>query len=561
MQTPLNQVMNPTDEQRHEMLKNSLATAGRPEDYEYIIQNLSPPPEITEYALPGELRGIKIGIIGGGLAGMSAAFELRKLGADITILEASEGRIGGRVYTYYFDPEGKYFGEFGALRIPASHETTWYYVNLFGLKTYPLTSPEYNNFLYVHNTRLRTTESVEEYLYPKYNLTPQERNTPWSELSRYAAEHKFVNLPPQIRAELIRILPEYSPELLPLMNISLRENYESLGLSQGAIQLISGAEPMNGSVLHISYDEIASREYSLDTRNTFQIKGGNINLPYALYQSFMSDNPPGSNNIRGSMLGSVTYNLGHYVTGIYQSGYRNKVILKYRNTMEVKESADIFDYCICAIPFSTLRNVEIRPYFSNMKMQAIYKLNYIDAQKTFFFCNRRFWEKNTDYGNMAGGISFTDLPIQSIIYPADHNICPDAAACSPEEPGVLAASYNYEQDAARLGGQEEGRRYDIIRQNVEEVHGLPRGYLNSVVERTETLHWFDEPNYVGALALTLPGQKPLFAYENQRPEFHNRVFFAGEHVSAKHGWMQGALYSGKAAANQLAGYFHDSLSV
>jgi monoamine oxidase len=539
------------------MLANSLKNAGRPEDYEYITKLLSPPPDITNIAAPGELRGVKVGIIGGGLAGMAAAFELRKLGADITILEASMDRIGGRVYTYYFDERGDYYGEFGAMRIPASHETTWHYINLFGLHTLPMTSPRRNNFLYVHNTRLRTTESIEEILYPKYALTPQEHNTPWPELNDYAFEYPFLQLPPNIRAELIRILPEYSPEILPIMNISLRQNFEALGLSQGAINLISGLDPASGVLLNISYDEIAHEEYTLDYINTYRIQGGNVNLPFAFYQSFQSVSPPGCHNIPPTALGNVTYKAGHCVTGIYQSDYRNKVVVKYTNNTEGNDVADIFDYVICAIPFSTLRNVEIKPFFSNMKMQAILEFNYIDAQKSLFLCNRRFWERNTDYGNMIGGISFTDLPIESIIYPSDHNLCQGEPSCSPEEPGVLVAAYPLAQNATRLGGMSEPERYEVTRQNVEEVHGLPRGFLTSIVECYKSVHWNCEPHYRGAFAGALPGQKKLFAYEMQQPEFNNRVYFAGEHVSTKHAWIQGALYSGKAAANSLAGNFHN----
>ncbi|MDR2024336.1 MAG: FAD-dependent oxidoreductase [Hungatella sp.] len=134
MAVPLNQVVNPTNEQRHEMIRNSLESAGRPEDYEYIVNLLSPPPDITSYASPGELKGVRIGVIGGGLAGLSAAFELRKLGADITILEANDNRIGGRVY-------------------------------------------------------------------PLYDLTPQERSTPWAELDDYAFLYLMMQLPPDIRGQ------------------------------------------------------------------------------------------------------------------------------------------------------------------------------------------------------------------------------------------------------------------------------------------------------------------------------------------------------------------------
>ncbi len=568
MNTLLNQAASPTDEQRREMLRSALERAGRLEDYSNIIKYLSPPPDITTFAEPGEMRGIKIGILGGGLAGLCSAFELRKLGADITVLEASKARIGGRVNTYYFDEEGSLYGELGAMRIPVSHETAWHYINLFHLDTLSLSTPKRNNFIYVHQTRIRTTQSISEYLYPNYALTEQEAETPWSELNDYAMEYRMRALSPEIRAEFIQLLPEYSTDLTPLMNMSLRQNFEGLGLSQGAIQLISGVDPASGALLHISYDEIAGDEYSLDYSNTYRIANGNVNLPYALYRSFRSASPEQYSSIDSNQLGTVDYRNGNLVTGIYRSNYRNKVIVRYSNEMGVA-SADVFDYVICTLPLSVLRTIEIRPYFTNTKMQAIQEYHYIDAQKTLFLCNKRFWERNVDYGAMYGGISFTDLPIQSIIYPGDHNHCDigatetssaagqsDSASCSFETPGVLTASYNLEQNSVRVGGLEDQKRYDLIRRNVEEVHGLPHGFLNTVVERSVTAHWNSAPHFLGALSYSLPGQKQLFSYNLLQPEYQGRVYLAGEHASAKHGWMQGALYSAKDAANRLAQHFH-----
>ena len=498
------------------------------------------------------MRGVKIGILGGGVAGMAAAFELRKLGADITILEASEDRIGGRIYTYYFDKSGKLYAEFGAMRIPVSHETTWHYINLFQLNTISATSPVHNNFRYVHNTRMRITESVEQYLYPKYELTPQERETPWNIIMDYAFEYQIRKLPPHIRAEILQILPSYSPEYLPLINLSVRQYLEDLGLSQGVISLMSGLSPMVGSILEVSYNEILSDDYSLDYRNVYHIEGGAVNLPLAFYESFHDRYPLQYYGLSPSSLGNVSYKLGSYVTGIYQSDYRNKIIVHYCNSKLAKDTAEIFDYVICTLPYSTLREVEVKPYFSNLKMQAIYEYHYNNALKAAFLCNRRFWERDTDYGKILGGISFTDLPIQSIIYPIDHNHCSKNMFYSSEEPGILMASYNFNRDSIRLGNQEAFRRYQVMRENVEEVHGLPKGFLNSIVEAAKTVEWFQEPNFRGGFALALPGQKQLFAYEMQKPEFNNHIFFAGEHLSAKHGWLQGALQTGMIAANQLA---------
>jgi len=50
----------------------------------------------------------------------------------------------------------------------------------------------------------------------------------------------------------------------------------------------------------------------------------------------------------------------------------------------------------------------------------------------------------------------------------------------------------------------------------------------------------------------MPGQKRLFAYASSQPEYDNRVYFAGEHISQEHGWIQGAIKSAMIAANEVA---------
>jgi monoamine oxidase len=193
------------------------------------------------------------------------------------------------------------------MRIPVSHETVWHYINLFGLSTLPMAAPVRNNFLYVHNTRLRTSGSIEQQLYPKYNLTMQEKNTPWNTLNKYANTYRLLQLSPEVRSETIQILPEYSPGYLSMTEISLRQNYETLGLSQEAIHMISGIDPASGALLSVSYGEIAQDEYSLDFLNIYRIQGGNVNLPLAFYNSFASGNPPGYTNLPLPSIGNVLY--------------------------------------------------------------------------------------------------------------------------------------------------------------------------------------------------------------------------------------------------------------
>ncbi|HML36192.1 MAG TPA: NAD(P)/FAD-dependent oxidoreductase, partial [Bacillota bacterium] len=409
---------NPTDEQRRQLLQEALTRAGRQADFENIVELLSPPPDLTRLFTPGAMRGIRVGVIGAGLAGLAAAYELRKLGADITIFEARKDRIGGRVYTFYFDRSGEYFGEFGPTRIPVSHETSWHYINLFHLDTEALSGPNPNNFIYAHNTRIRRdprSQNVTDYLYPLYDLTETERNTPWNVLSDYAENTVMNQLTPEQRTDILKIQPEYTPEYAAATRLSNRQTYEMLGLSQGVVNLLSAVDPFGFAGLNISYDDTMNTSYSLDFLNTYRITGGMIRLPLAFYSS-LTDNDPLEIDFPSYFLGKVDIRFGQPVNGISRAKAGGGVELRYQNLRGTELTED-FDYVICAIPFSTLREVQIRPLFRNEKMQAIREYNYMDAMKTNFLCKKRFWEEDRDYGRMNGGISFTDLPIQSIFYP------------------------------------------------------------------------------------------------------------------------------------------------
>lgn len=106
--------------------------------------------------------------------------------------------------------------------------------------------------------------------------------------------------------------------------------------------------------------------------------------------------------------------------------------------------------------------------------------------------------------------------------------------------------------AFRFGSMDDKERVRLIKRQIEEVHGLPIGYLDDIVTGYKTVEWNSESNFGGAFALMSPEQKKIFSYEMLRPEYDNRVFFAGEHVSANHAFIQGALYTGMLAANSIA---------
>jgi monoamine oxidase len=79
----------------------------------------------------------KIVIIGAGMAGLCAGYELNQLGHDVTILEART-RPGGRVHTLREPFSDGLYAEAGAARIRDNHELTLKYVKLFGVPLEPM---------------------------------------------------------------------------------------------------------------------------------------------------------------------------------------------------------------------------------------------------------------------------------------------------------------------------------------------------------------------------------------------------------------------------------------
>ena len=93
----------------------------------------------------------KVVVIGAGLSGLAAAYELAKLDFDLTILEA-QSRSGGRVLTLRNFGEPGLYAEAGAARIPVDHDLTLRYVREFGLPLVPF-YPTRGKFVHLHDGR------------------------------------------------------------------------------------------------------------------------------------------------------------------------------------------------------------------------------------------------------------------------------------------------------------------------------------------------------------------------------------------------------------------------
>jgi monoamine oxidase len=101
----------------------------------------------------------KVLILGAGMAGLVAGYELTQLGHDVTILEA-RARPGGRVHTLREPFSDGLFAEEGAARIPENHHLTLKYVDLFSLPLEPF-YPSRLNVLRFDGGAGRREESTE----------------------------------------------------------------------------------------------------------------------------------------------------------------------------------------------------------------------------------------------------------------------------------------------------------------------------------------------------------------------------------------------------------------
>uniref|UniRef100_A0A8C4TBE7 Interleukin 4 induced 1 n=1 Tax=Erpetoichthys calabaricus TaxID=27687 RepID=A0A8C4TBE7_ERPCA len=117
------------------------------QDYEELL-------EIARKGLPKTSKPKKIIIVGGGIAGLTAAQLLEEAGHEITIFEASD-RIGGRVYTYR-EKNNTWYAELGAMRIPTFHKILLTFIEKLHLTLNSFIEKDINSWYYINGILKRT---------------------------------------------------------------------------------------------------------------------------------------------------------------------------------------------------------------------------------------------------------------------------------------------------------------------------------------------------------------------------------------------------------------------
>lgn len=460
--------------------------------------------DLIKSGLPQTANPLRVIVMGGGMAGLVAAYELKRAGHEPVLLEA-RSRVGGRIETIRAPFSHGLYGEAGAMRIPKGHLLTMAYIEKFGLTYSPFTTVNPNAYIFVGGRKFRVQEAREDPDCLGFNLAPAERGIPIHELWQRA----LAPLRDQIAAGGESAWQEVAQRH---QEQSIRAFLIAQGWSEAAIELFGLLDGYE-SRMSASFVDILRAELGHSFTEVVRIDGGSDRLPQAFLPSLRPV-------IRyGAEICSFSQGAG-------------SVTVRYRTAAGSFQETG--DYAICTLPFPVLRKIEGIDGFSPGKQKAIRQLHYDRSTKIFLQSRRRFWEEDE---GIRGGGSVTDLPIRNCYYP-DHG--------TETGRGVLLASYTWADDSDTWSGMGEEER---ISQAIEAVAAL-HPQITREFEAGASKSWALDHYACGAFALFEPGQQATLYPHLIEPE--GRIHFAGEHVSLNHRWIQGAIESGLAAAEAIA---------
>jgi monoamine oxidase len=451
-----------------------------------------------------ERRGApkKVIIIGAGLAGLSAAYELTQAGHDVTVLEART-RPGGRVHTLRDDFAEGLYAEAGATRIPNHHHFTLKYSELFGLTLDPFLPPDVPTVYHVRGQRIKVAPG-QEVDWP-YKLTPEEKR-----LGLGGMRQKYVR---SMLGELGDATdPGWPPPdaLLKYDQMNRSEFWRSRGASSEAVALLSLGGIDDRAETWSALFMLRNQALNQKLTQYYKIRGGTDLLPKAF---------------AARLAEKVQY--GAPVVRIEQSPQGVKAVFLHAGSHYTATG----DYLVCAVPFIVQKNIEVSPAFSVEKQRAIEQLPYLSASKIFLQTKKRFW---VDEG--LSGFATTDLPIGQVW---------DLTYKQPGTRGILQA-FPISLHSRRVAAMPEKDRISFALEQVETIYPGTRENFEGGVSKC----WDEDEWARGASAYYKPGQFSSLLPHVARPE--GRVHFAGEHTSVWiDGWMQGALESGNRVAREV----------
>lgn len=437
-------------------------------------------------------------VIGAGLAGLSAAYDLHRAGWKVTVLEARD-RVGGRVYSLRNFSNGLVV-EGGGEFIDESHTRMLAFAEQFNLKLGKVGSWRGQD---------KDWASFEGKSGPMSDIDiwgvnlHEEVDKIWLSLAELG---KYVPDPNQ---------PQSAREAERLDRQSTADWLNSLDAHPLAkkdfIQHIRSeytCEPDRHSLLDLARNS-AMYYTSLERNMSYRVLGGNDLIPCALADA----------------LPDVRLNTP--VTSISVLPDEVVVTFKQGDSHLTIHSA----LAILAIPLTMARLIEFNPPLPSAHQKMVNEISYGAVTKVLIEYRQRFWEERGWNGRLT-----TDSPIVLTWHATSH---------VEDKHGILTV-YTGGGPGANLAALSDEER---IRLAVEEIEKVFPGSAH-LIECTATVAWPNEPYTRGSYAALAPGE--VTAHWKTLFEPAGRLFFAGEHATTIQGFMEGAVESGQRAAATIA---------
>jgi monoamine oxidase len=485
----------------------------------------------STFTQPIELRGAPKGasvlVLGAGWAGMVAAYELRKAGYKVQVLEY-QNRSGGRNWSLYggdtytelggstqhvqFD-KGQYLNP-GPWRIPHHHQGVLHYARMLGVKLEPFIQINYN--AYLHSASAFGGKPQ------RYRAIKADYEGHVAELLAKTVQQGRLDQPvtkedQEILLESLRRLGGLGPDLRyskSLAASALRGYDHPPGGGLNAMPTPSEPIGLSDVLKSGLWRQLADANAFNEQQTLFQPVGGMGMIGRAFGKA---------------LDGVIRYNAK--VTKISQD--ESGVSATFVDTVKGGEPQTVkADWCVCTIPASILSQI---PMDIGAPMRAaINALPYGASCKVGLQMKRRFWEQDE---GIFGGITYTDQPNAIISYPSTDYFSSGK--------GVLLGAYTFGSSAVEFTSLSPEQRIARAVEFGANIHPQYRAEF----ETGATVAWHRVPWTLGCQGIWTE-QTRAQHYQNICA-IDGRIVLAGEHVSMIPAWQEGAVTSSIDAITRL----------
>lgn len=487
--------------------------------------------------IPDDALGAEVAIIGGGMAGMVAAYELMKIGLRPVVYEPE--RIGGRLRSEYFVPGEPEVAELGGMRFPISSSTFFHYVNAFGLRSEPFPNP------LTEAAGSTVIDLGGETLYARTldDLPQIYRDIAAAWDSALERVFGFAGLQEAIRARDTKRLKEMWNRLV--VDWDDRSFYDFLATSDEFGSLTFRHRELFGQVgfgtggwdsdFGNSMLEILRVVVTNCDSDQFLIVGGAEQVPRRLW----SHTPA---RIRHWPVGT---SLSALHSGAPRAGVAAIRRLGPDRIEVVDQWGDARVYpAVVATCQAWLLSTEIdcdEDLFSQDLWMAFDRTRYMQSSKTFVMVDRPFWlDRDPDTGRDTVSMTLTDRLTRGT-YLFDNG---------PDRPGVICLSYTWMSDALKMLPHSVEKRVSLALSALRKIYP-DVNIAEHIVGRPITVSWEAEPHFLGAFKGALPGHYRYntrmyghFHGQHALPEAERGIFVAGDDVSFMPAWVEGAVQTG-----------------